>query len=163
MADKPVVTPIDGSQKIKDNYTQIYDNDLNLKNSVDATIDEVDTFQQQLTDIVNETDLDPNKDPEVTTARDSDLNGEFDTVKQRLDYAESDFNSRIEDLVEKNEQVDKTNAPGPKFLLEGDMNYGFFGFVPAKELFTGTELASEIGLTDGTAQNSDSHWIKYIV
>ena len=37
-------------------------------------------FKNQLTDIINETSLDPNKDPEVTNAR-----GTFDTIGLRLD------------------------------------------------------------------------------
>lgn len=40
---------------------------------------------------------------------------------------------------------------------------GFFGEVPAATLFTGPQIASEIGLTAGTAQHDDEPWLKFYV
>ena len=46
-------------------------------------------------------------------------------------------------------------------MLAGDSNYGFFGEVPTSEFITGNALASAIGLTAGTAQNSNEPWLKF--
>lgn len=59
------------------------------------------------------------------------------------------------------EADDVTGSPGPVDLIAGDMQEGFFGECPANELFTGTELASEIGLSAGTVQFSDEPWLKF--
>ena len=62
-------------------------------------------------------------------------------------------------------------TPGNEFLLSGDLNAGFAGFVQPSEMgkigasnldFNGTNLALEIGLSAGTAVNSDTAWIKYV-
>lgn len=58
---------------------------------------------------------------------------------------------------------DKTDSPGGKILLGGDMNAGYFGVVPASELFTGTELASLCGITEGTSQFSSEGWLKFAI
>ncbi|MCC5911308.1 MAG: hypothetical protein JJT76_12805 [Clostridiaceae bacterium] len=76
---------------------------------------------------------------------------QFDTMNE---YLAKIANTRV--------QEDYSNAPGGKFLLAGDRQAGFFGFVPASELITGNDLALEIGLTSGTSLFSDSPWIKYI-
>lgn len=55
---------------------------------------------------------------------------------------------------------DKTDSPGPKMLVGGTMQAGFFGVVPASELFTGSEIASAVGITEGTAQFDDVGWLK---
>lgn len=59
-------------------------------------------------------------------------------------------------------EADSSGAPGSRFIVEGNREAGFLGFVPAAELFTGTELATACGITAGTAINSDVSWIKYI-
>lgn len=46
-------------------------------------------------------------------------------------------------------------------LIAGDMEAGFYGEVPASEFITGDALASAIGLTAGTAQNSNEPWLKF--
>lgn len=40
---------------------------------------------------------------------------------------------------------------------------GFFGEVPAATLFTGPQIASQIGLTAGTAQHNNEPWLKFYV
>lgn len=40
---------------------------------------------------------------------------------------------------------------------------GYFGTVPASELFTGAELALETGITQGTLYNNESDWLKYYI
>ncbi len=53
------------------------------------------------------------------------------------------------------------NGPGPQELIAGDMTAGFFGEVPTSELITGNDLATQIGLTAGTAQYSTEPWLKF--
>lgn len=38
---------------------------------------------------------------------------------------------------------------------------GYFGTVPASELFTGTELASLVGITQGVVQHDGDTWLKF--
>ena len=59
-------------------------------------------------------------------------------------------------------EADSSGSPGSRFIVEGNREAGFLGFVPAADLFTGTELATACGITGGTAINSDVSWIKYI-
>lgn len=70
--------------------------------------------------------------------------------------------------------VDYGNSPGGKFLLAGDKNAGFLGFVQSEDMgellenpeasrvFNGANLALSIGLSNGTSINGDTVWIKYI-
>lgn len=48
-------------------------------------------------------------------------------------------------------------------LAAGTHKYGFGGEVPASELWTGTELASLLGITEGTAQNINEPYLKWFV
>ena len=71
--------------------------------------------------------------------------------------------------------TDPTNAPGSKVLVAGNRKRGFYGFVqpwefgqiegnPAnKRDFDGANLAIAIGLTAGTAQFSDTPWMKFSI
>jgi hypothetical protein len=59
-------------------------------------------------------------------------------------------------------EADSTGSPGSKFIVQGNRDAGFLGFVPAANIFTGTELATLCGITAGTAINTDVAWIKYI-
>lgn len=77
---------------------------------------------------------------------------QFDTMNQLL---EKIANTRV--------QEDYTQSPGSKYLLAGDRDAGFFGYVLSADFISGTALATELGITAGTAQNSDAPWIKYIV
>ena len=52
-------------------------------------------------------------------------------------------------------------GPGSPKLIAGDMNTGFFGEVPASELFTASEIASACGITQGTAQHENEPWLKF--
>ena len=52
-------------------------------------------------------------------------------------------------------------GPGSQELIAGDMTAGFFGEVPTTELITGNDLATQIGLTAGTAQFSNEPWLKF--
>lgn len=54
-----------------------------------------------------------------------------------------------------------SDLPGPSELVGGDMQAGYFGHVPAADLFTGNELASAVGITEGTAQFNDVGWLKF--
>jgi len=76
---------------------------------------------------------------------------QFDLMNQ---YLEKIANTRV--------QEDYTNAPGSKFLMAGDRQAGFFGFVQAADFITGDDLALALGITAGTSKDSDAPWIKYI-
>ena len=52
-------------------------------------------------------------------------------------------------------------GPGSQELIAGDMTAGFFGEVPVTELITGDDLATQIGLTQGTSQFSNEPWLKF--
>lgn len=56
---------------------------------------------------------------------------------------------------------DKWGTPGNLKLIAGDMNAGFFGEVPASELFTASQIASAVGITQGTAQHENEPWLKF--
>jgi hypothetical protein len=53
-------------------------------------------------------------------------------------------------------------TPGPGYLVAGHMNEGYFGFVSASQLISGTGLAQAIGLSAGTSQFSDAGWLKWV-
>ena len=46
-------------------------------------------------------------------------------------------------------------------LLAGTYEQGYYGEVPVSEFITGNQLATQIGLTAGTAFNSDVGWLKF--
>jgi hypothetical protein len=56
---------------------------------------------------------------------------------------------------------DLTGSPGPKNLISGTMQEGFFGEVSSGELITGDALASECGISQGTSQHSTAGWLKF--
>lgn len=57
--------------------------------------------------------------------------------------------------------IDKTGAPGPKRLIGGNVDAGFFGEVPTSDLITGDKLAARIGLTGGVSIYSNEPWLKF--
>lgn len=57
--------------------------------------------------------------------------------------------------------VDTINSPGPKKLIGGNVEAGFFGECPTSELITGDALARLIGLSAGTNQYSNEPWLKF--
>lgn len=56
---------------------------------------------------------------------------------------------------------DLSGSPGPKDLIAGDMEEGFFGEVSTTALITGDALASECGISQGTSQHSTAGWLKF--
>lgn len=56
---------------------------------------------------------------------------------------------------------DTSGSPGPAKLIAGDKTAGHYGYVPALSLISGSQLASKIGLTAGTAQNDTEGWLKF--
>ena len=68
---------------------------------------------------------------------------------------------------------DFTGSPGSEYLMAGDKQNGFYGFVQPKEFglitanpegkkeLTATNLATAIGLTGGTAINDTVAWMKF--
>lgn len=57
---------------------------------------------------------------------------------------------------------DYSGLPGPTTLSGGDTNVGYFGVTTSAELISGDALATLLGLTAGTSQNSDAGWLKYL-
>lgn len=52
-------------------------------------------------------------------------------------------------------------GPGPTTLVAGTMADGYFGTLTAAEMFTSSELAALVGLTNvGTVLNENTRWIK---
>lgn len=56
---------------------------------------------------------------------------------------------------------DLTDAPGPKNLISGTMEEGFFGEVSSGEFITGDSLTSQVGISQGTSQHSTAGWLKF--
>jgi len=62
------------------------------------------------------------------------------------------------------------NIPAPDFssvhgsntIVAGDSSYGFYGEVASTDFISGDDLATLIGLSAGTSQNSDSGWLKVV-
>ena len=52
-------------------------------------------------------------------------------------------------------------GPGSVDLIGGDMTAGFFGEVSSNELITGDDLATQLGITQGTSQYSTEPWLKF--
>lgn len=53
-------------------------------------------------------------------------------------------------------------GPGGKELIAGDRQAGYFGDLTGTEFTSGNNLASLIGLTVGTALNTDTDWLKFM-
>lgn len=71
------------------------------------------------------------------------------------------FQKMVDNIINFGIPADKSNAPGNKFLLGGDIGAGYFGIVPSTQLITGDALASLVGISDGTSQFSDEGWLKF--
>jgi hypothetical protein len=56
---------------------------------------------------------------------------------------------------------DPSGSAGNANLIAGDMTAGYFGTVSAGEFIDGDTLASEVGLTAGTSQHSNTDWLKF--
>lgn len=53
------------------------------------------------------------------------------------------------------------DLPGPKNLIGGSLQAGFYGETPTSGFITGDELARLIGLSAGTGQHSNEPWLKF--
>lgn len=76
--------------------------------------------------------------------------------KETVDYLESPLSAGKSFTT-------PSDMPGPSNLVGGDMQAGYFGVVPATELFTGDALATELGITQGTSQFSNGGWLKFAI
>ncbi len=56
---------------------------------------------------------------------------------------------------------DNSGSAGSNMLIKGTMQQGYFGTVPASELWTGTQLSSAVGISQGTVQFDDTPWLKF--
>lgn len=75
-------------------------------------------------------------------------------------YEETD--THLESEVSSSNFETPSEAPGPGDIIAGDEDAGFFGEVPSDEFISGDDLASEVGITQGTSHNSDTPWLKYM-
>lgn len=57
---------------------------------------------------------------------------------------------------------DPFGTPGPPQTVAGDEEAGFFGEVSGGLLYTGNELIQSVRITQGTPQNSDTNWLKFV-
>lgn len=76
--------------------------------------------------------------------------------KETVDYLESPLSAGKSFTT-------PSDMPGPSNLVGGDMQAGYFGIVPAAELYTGDELATAVGITQGTSQFSNEGWLKFAI
>lgn len=79
----------------------------------------------------------------------------------------------LEAMAKTRPQDDYTNSPGSKYIIAGNKEAGFYGFVQPKEFgeivgnvtgktaMAGDNLALAIGLAQGTAINSNTPWMKF--
>lgn len=54
-----------------------------------------------------------------------------------------------------------SKTPGSATLRKGTMQEGYFGSVSSSSLITGDSLASKVGITQGSSQNSNTPWHKF--
>lgn len=54
-------------------------------------------------------------------------------------------------------------GPGPQNVIGSNGTEGYFGELASSELITGDALASLVGLTGGTSQNSTTNWLKFFI
>lgn len=78
----------------------------------------------------------------------------------------------LEAMAKTRPQDDYTNSPGSKYIIAGDKDAGFYGFVQPKEFgeivgnttgktaMSGDNLALAIGLAQGAPINVDTPWMK---
>lgn len=79
----------------------------------------------------------------------------------------------LEAMAKTRPQDDYTNSPGSKYIIAGDKDAGFYGFVQPEEFgeivgnidgktaMAGDNLALAIGLAQGTAININTAWMKF--
>lgn len=54
-------------------------------------------------------------------------------------------------------------GPGSQNLIGNTDTEGYFGEVTSSELITGNDLASLVGVSGGTSQNSNTNWLKFFI
>lgn len=56
---------------------------------------------------------------------------------------------------------DVSGSPGSPYLLDGTIQAGYFGLVPASDLFTATALSAAVGISVGIVQHDATPWLKF--
>jgi len=101
-------------------------------------------------------------DDEIGMATELTLDTRLNNLELKLDKMldpEEEFLSKLETIaVNTNSATDISN---PNTLSYGDMDRGFFGIIPASEFITGDNLCSELGITQGSSQFSNTPWLKF--
>lgn len=54
-------------------------------------------------------------------------------------------------------------TPGSQELIAGDETTGYFGELESDSIITGSDLATQVGLSTGTEVNNTSGWLKFIL
>ena len=67
--------------------------------------------------------------------------------------------SKIESLSLKGGKM--STGAGSQELIAGDLERGFYGEVPASEIFTAEELSDLLEITEGNIQFNDTPWLKF--
>ncbi|SFL80982.1 hypothetical protein [Salibacterium qingdaonense] len=66
--------------------------------------------------------------------------------------------------VDQSKYLDDTSgSPGSRTISDGDKDAGYYGAVPSSDFISGEQLASEVGLTAGTSQFSNTEWLKFSI
>lgn len=52
-------------------------------------------------------------------------------------------------------------GPGPQEIIKGNETAGYFGEVPASQIYTSSGLASALGITQGVVMNENTVWLKF--
>jgi hypothetical protein len=84
--------------------------------------------------------------------------GGYDIVQQTASNVTDEMIQLLNDI---HSEIAMSDISNPDTLSFGTMNRGFFGIIPASAFITGDNLCSELGITQGTAQFSDTDWLKF--
>lgn len=66
----------------------------------------------------------------------------------------------FEQLLSAGKLSNRLPLPGPKDLITGDSNLGFYGEFPASEFITFPDLSAAVGVTEGTLPQTNEKWLK---
>lgn len=111
------------------------------------------TLDTRLSNLESKLDTLLNSQDETDNTLQVSQKGSIDLTK------EDDFLQKLETIaVNTNSATDINN---PDTLSYGDMDAGFFGVIPASDFITGDALCSELGITQGTSQFSNTPWLKF--
>jgi len=101
-------------------------------------------------------------DDEIGLATELTLDTRLNNLELKLDKMldpEEEFLSKLETIAVNTNSANYISNPNT--LSFGTMDAGFFGIIPAENFITGDALASEVGVTQGISQFSNTNWLKF--